>query len=269
MDWSEYIKEIDAAWDVLPHDELEARLLELAEQVKHDHGAESPVYGSMLNELGAFYKGEGRFEEAERRFINASELIWGKSSDETYATVLNNLAGTHRLMGKLDEAEREFRECISLYQSSIGTRHVLYAAALNNLSLVCMERDDLGAAAEYQFKAAKVLAGLPQCRDELAVSLINLGTLYQRLGRAEEAETNITEAIRMLREELGIDTPHYHAALNALGVIRYGQGRYAEAESDFRAAASAAEALYGSEHYEAKAAREHAAMARRQLEEQT
>lgn len=266
MEWADYIKEIDAAWAVVPHNELEACLLELAERVKRDHGSETPVYGSMVNELGAFYKGEGRFEEAERCFIRASELIWGKSGAETYATVLNNLAGTHRLMGKLREAENEFRECISLYRSSIGTRHVLYAAALNNLSLVCMEQNDLQDAAKYQSEAAEVLAGLPQCRDELAVSLINLGMLYQRLDRMEEAEASITEAIRMLREELGTDTPHYHAALNALGIIRYEQGRFAEAESDFLAAAAAAEAMYGVEHYEAKAARGHAEMACRKRE---
>jgi tetratricopeptide (TPR) repeat protein len=221
----------------------------------------------MVNELGAYYKGTGRFEEAERCFLQALDLL--ADEGDGHATALNNLAGTHRLMGRLDDAEIEFRRCLGLYRDSVGERHVLYAAALNNLSLVCMERDQLEDAARYQAQAADILAGLPQYRDELAVSLINLGTLYQRLGRDSEAEKKLTEAINMFREELGARTPHYHAALNGLGVVHYRQGRYADAEAEFLAAAEAAEVLYGADHYEAQAARKHAQMARQQLEDQS
>lgn len=67
------------------------------------------------------------------------------------------------------------------------------------------------------------------------------------------------EALLMFRDELGTDTPHYRASLNALGVVRYASGRYDQAKADFSAAA--AQRLYGPDHWEVQAAREHAWLA--------
>lgn len=270
MEWAEYIKEIDRAWDTLTREDLEARFLELDGAVKADHGPDSWVYGAMQNELGGFYRGQGRYAEAETCFRRAMALFeahLGKS-DPAYATALNNLAGTHRLAGRPELAEEEFGRCLALYRETVGTDHILYASGLNNLSLVCLDRGEAARAAQLQRQALEILKGLPDRRDELAASLINLGALCQRLGRLEEAEEHLSEAIRMLREELGTNTPHYHAALNGLGAVHCAQGRYDRAEDDFTQAAQTAQAMFGPDHWEVKAAREHAALARTSRQEQ-
>ena len=270
MEWKDYLKQIDAAYSLGPEGGLE-RLRSLDAACRDEYGPDSREYASMRNELGAFYKGLGRFDEAEACFRNAMELFeaHGGRGDAACATALNNLAGTHRLTRRFDEAEAEFSECIRLYAATVGENHVLYAAALNNLSLVYLDQEKPEQAAGLQERAAKILKGLPECRDELCTSLSNLGALYQRMGRLDAAEALLTEALRMLREELGTDTPHYHETLNTLGVVCYLAGRYAEAEEHFAAAAAAAEAMYGPAHYEAKTAREHAALARKQREAAT
>ena len=264
MEWTEYLKQIDEAWETLTKEALHERYLEIDAAVEADHGPDSWVCGAMKNELGALYRGESRYEDAERCFRRAMTLFethLGRQSS-AYATALNNLAGTHRLAKQLDLAEEEFGRCLELYRQTVGTDHVLYASGLNNLSLVYLDRGDLPRAAELQARAAEILKALPDQRDELASSLINLGALYQRLGRLREAEEHLTEAITMFREELGTVTPHYHAALNGLGVVRYSQGRFAEAEQCFLEAAEAARTLYGPDHWEVRAAREHAALVR-------
>ena len=269
MEWKDYLNAIDEVY-ALPPSEAETALLALDSRCALEYGKDSAEYGAMRNECGAFYKGQGRFDASEACFRQTLALFEKHLGEDhaSYATALNNLAGTLRLAGKTDEAERLFRRCLTLYENSLGTGHILYAAGLNNLSLVHLDRGELEQAAALQDQAAQILRSLPECRDELAVSLINLGALYQRMGRLEDAEPLLDEAIAMFLTELGTDTPHYHTALNGRGVIRYAAGRYAGAEADFTAAAQAAEALYGADHYEARAARDNAAQARRAKESQ-
>lgn len=267
MTWSEYLRETDAAYELAPSD-AEARLLALLEQCGAEYGRGSMEYGSMRNELGAFYKGQGRFAEAEDCFKGALSLFERHAGVRSpfFATALNNLAGTHRLAGSLDEAEEEFRRCLAIYSDTVGESHILYASGLNNLSLVYLDRNLPDKAAALLSDAAEILRALPDARDELAVSLINLGALLRELGRTEEAEARLREALRMFREELGTDTPHYHAALNELGSVCLSAGRFAEAEALFTSAADAAEALYGADHCDVTAARKHAQLARKAAE---
>ena len=259
MTWNEYLSRIDGAYALSPP-EAEAQLLALDRQCAAEYDNDSFTHGAMRNELGAFYKGQGRFPEAARCFRDALSLFerHAPPGNPAVATAVNNLAGALRLDGKLREAEELFLRCLDLYAATVGTRHLLYAAGLNNLSLIFLDRGELGRAAELQDVAAEILRGLPENRDEFAVSLINLGALRQKLGDPEAAEALLDEAVRLFRTELGTDTPHYHAALNGRGVARYGRGDFAGAEEDFLAAAAAAAAMYGEAHAEARMAREHA-----------
>lgn len=264
MEWTSYLLEIDQAYETLSGPGLEARLQDLGRGCRAEFGPDSGEYASLLSELGAYYKGQGKLVESEDQFRASLDLLASSVGRESpaYATALNNLAGVHRLQGRLGEAEQEFRTCLDLYEATVGQGDLLYAAGLNNLSLVCLDRGELDRAAELQTQAAEILRALPQCRDELAVSLCNLGVLFQRLGRLTQAEEKLSQALDLFQGELGTDTPHYHAALNAMGVVCYTAGRWREAESHFQAAAQAAGTLYGSDHWEARAAREHAELAR-------
>lgn len=268
MEFSYFLNQVDRAYSSLSGPALEARLQGLRWECRAEYGPHSGEYASLLSELGTFYKGQGKLAEAEDYFRESLALLSdtaGRAST-AYATGLNNLAGVHRLLGRQQEAEQEFTTCLALYEVTVGKADVLYAAGLNNLSLVCLDRGDLDRAARLQAQAAEILRARPECRDELAVSLCNLGVLLQRLGRLGQAEEKLAEALDLFRGELGTDTPHFHATLNAMGAVHYTAERYEAAEAYFRAAAEAAEALYGPEHWEAKAAWEHAELARRSRE---
>lgn len=270
MEQEKYFAAIDRGYAELAAPELEELLKSLVRKSETEGGARSALHASMLGELGAFYRGQGRFDESERAFLSAVDILGGINggAGADYATALNNLAGTHRLMGRLDEAEAEFSECMRIYRRTIGEGHVLYASALNNLSLVCLDRGELRHALELQDRAGLILSRNAQARDEYAASLCNTGALYLRLGQYDEAERRLLEAVSLFENELGTDTPHYHAALNTLGIVYYRLGRFAEAYGHFTQAGDAAERLYGPEHRECVSARKNALSARAELEKQ-
>ena len=265
-----YFEQIDRAYDSLTGKALEERLLELLEQSGGEYGQDSAFYASMLSELGGYYRGQARYEESAGFFRQARELLAASVGENSpdYATAVNNLAGTYRLMGRLDEAEQNFQTCLELYRRTVGEAHILYASGLNNLSLVCLDRGDVDGAAELLGRASAILAAQPGCRDELASSLCNLAALHRQLGRPEQAESELRRAVELYETELGVTTPHYHAALNAMGLVCYDGRRYREALDWFTRAAQAAETLYGREHRECRTALRHAGLARQALEGQ-
>ena len=116
-------------------------------------------------------------------------------------------------------------------------------------------------------ESAARLEGLGSIGRVRALELTAVFEFARRIAmHSQEAQPLLEEALRMFECELGTDTPHYHAALNGRGVLRYGNGDFAGAEADFLAAARAAEAMYGAGHYEAEGARANAQAARRAME---
>lgn len=269
MTLEEYLARVDLAYETCAGSRaLEEQLTALAEQCGAEYGLDSSCYASLLGELGGFYRGQARYEESERCFQRALALLEADPGRDSpaYSTALNNLAGAHRLLGRYTEALEEFHTCLELYRAAVGERHVLYAAGLNNLSLVHLDRGELEEALALQEQVADILAGLPQAKDELASSLCNQAAVCQRLGRLSEAAEKLERALTLFRNELGTDTPHYHAALNSLGIVHYAAGRFEAARDCFAQAAQAASDLYGAGHREVQAALAHRAMAERQLE---
>lgn len=271
MSLQDYLAQVDAAYGEFQGPALERRLLQLAAQCAEAAGEDSADYASLCSELGAYYRGQARYRESVAQFQKASAILTaaGREGSVDHTTVLSNLAGTYRLMGQYHEAERLCRLCLERYEKSLGRRHVLYAAALNYYAMTCLDQGDTDRAAALLTEASEILAGLPACRDEYASSLCNRGALLCRLGRQAEAAALLTEAIGLFEQELGTDTPHYHAAWNTLGLVRWRQGDLEQAADCFARAARFAEAMYGPEHPETRSAREALERVRQAMEERT
>lgn len=268
MTLQDYLDQVDAAYGTLTGKALESRIAELCDAARAAFGEESGEHASMLGELGAYYRGQRRLQEAEGCCVKALDLLErsaGRAS-AACATARNNLAGVHRLMGRYEQAEEEFLDCLDLYRRTVGERDILYAGGLNNYSLLCLDRRDYDKALALQAQAAEILRDLPGCRDELASSLGNQGMLLQFLGCLPEAEERLTQAVRMYETELGTDTPHYHAVLDGLGAVYLQAGDHRRAIEQFEKAAGAAEALYGPRHPEYLAIRQRLEGARRAAE---
>jgi len=255
MTIQDYYNEVDKAYGELSPGGLENRLRELSDAAAAEYGESSAVAASVLSELGSFYRGQGRYaESAEVLSAVLGKLGKAIGTDvPDYATALNNLAGTHRLMKEYDKAAAGFTEAMEIYRHTVGETHILYAAALNNLSLLCFDKNDVPGAADFLAKASDILAQLPECVDEFATSLCNLAVLDRKYGRQAEAIARVTRAVALYESELGTDTPHYHSALQTLGLCRGDLGDYAGAIDALQRAAEAAKQLYGESHHEYRA----------------
>lgn len=246
---------VDEAYSATEGATIEERLQCICREAEEKYGKTSTVYAAMRSELGAFYRGQGRFEASVAAFRETLDILEKTVGTESadYITALNNLAGTYRLMHDFDAAEQLFLICLSGYEKTIGTGHVLYASALNNYALVCLDRGEAKKAGQLLLQSSEILAALPECRDEYATSLCNSAALFFGMQEYGTAEKMLHEAIGLYENELGTDTPHYHAAWNTLGAVYYRGGDYKKAESCFARGYEAACALYGPDHYETQA----------------
>ena len=270
MDANTAFARVDAAYETLRGGALEQALLQVAEDAAAENGPRSRVYAAVCSELGGYYRGQARYAESESAFLRALDILRENPGEDSpdCTTLMNNLAGTYRVMKKYDEAEQLFLRCLNSYEKTLGRGHVLYAATLNNLALLCLDRGDLVRASELLTQASEVLAALPDCTDEYAASLCNRSALLLRLHRPAEAVPLLTEAISLFETTLGTDTPHYHAAYHSRGLAHGMLGDHAAAAEDFDIALRAAEALYGPAHPETETIRRSLADARQKQEAQ-
>ena len=267
IDVAAYYQAIDAAYGALSGEALEGRLQELLRQCRMKVGEQDPFYAAMLNELGGYYRGQNRFSESEQCFLQALAIFRAiDHANSNLATTLNNLAGTHRLMGQYELARQEFSECLTLYRAELGPDHILYASALNNLSLVCLDQRDLDGAERYLSDAAAILSRLPQHQEEYASSLCNLANLHYFRKDGAKARTELETAIKLHETAIGTRTPHYHSALHTLGIVLLDSGLVEEAYAALQKGATAAEALYGPSHDHTKSIRHMEDLVRKKLE---
>ena len=138
----------------------------LAENLGPDH----PDVATALNNLGALYRAQRRYGEAEPLYLRAL-VIWKKALGPDHpdvATGLNNLAELYRERGRLDEAELMQTKALVIREQALGAGHPLVAASLNNL--------------------AELATGTIAEAEPLMRSLDNLAELYRQQGRYAEAE---------------------------------------------------------------------------------
>ena len=256
MDINEYFNIVDKAYASEDNSVIEAEIKRACSLAKENEGEGSPIYASMLSELGGYYRGLTRYDECVDCFTKAAEIMKAAKGELSadYATCINNRAGAYRQMGLFNEAEEGFAQCLKIYEASVGKKHILYSAGLNNLALVALDKQQTDRAAELLTQASEILKDLPNHRDEYATSLANTAELYRQLGRYKDATQNLMQAKAVYDEELNDTfTPHYHAILNSLGLVCMAEKRYREAEKWFADSLKFCERYYNKDHREYKA----------------
>jgi tetratricopeptide (TPR) repeat protein len=143
-----------------------------------------------------------------------------------------------RLAGRPALAERACRAALAGYRASEGPRHPDVANALHELGLILEVRDRLKAARRCQAEAVVIAS---RSRDPEVVRLVLMARLARAgldraLGDYGAAARGLGALVADIPERLGPRDPLLASALNALGVLRKAQGRYAEALACYRRA---------------------------------
>jgi tetratricopeptide (TPR) repeat protein len=159
---------------------------------------------------------EGRFDEAQDRIEDALSLANRYGPDDLRrAIILNGAAELYRFQDRFDEAERCHQRALALRERLYPPHHLYVAESLNNLANVYLRRGKWNEAE-------------PLYRQALAIIERRRGTLLDLLLAACPwfLPYRVSSPWNRKKRDLMIAI-----CLNNLGVVYFGQHRYADAES--------------------------------------
>jgi serine/threonine protein kinase len=202
-----------------------------AQRIGHDLTNQPAVEADLRETLGVVYRDLADYTNAEA-MIRASLALRTKLAEPlSIAASLQNLGEVYRLQWKNGEAATAYREALETRQkfgeplevasSMYGLAEVLRRAGSTHLEAEKLHRDALEIRRRF-------LGDHP----DVAKSLVGLGiTLRDGMLRAE-AETNMVEAIAMLKRLHREQTPDTaYALVNLGGTLNQMPGRLKDAES--------------------------------------
>lgn len=205
------------------------------------------AFVSVCNEMACFYRGLSRFEESLATFEEAQkelESLYQQRSAE-YATVLLNKAGTYRYMGDTEKALEHFQKAARIFEQHPDCPKATLAGLYNNIGLVYLDQKKPEEALGSFVQAMNLLEAEADVLVETGTTWNNMAAALDILGKTEEANMALENAIAILKEIDDGSNPHYPAALNTRGTLKYRAGDYAAALEDFQAALEKTKLVYG------------------------
>lgn len=192
--------------------------------------------GLVLNGLGVAAYGQGDFEAAERAFRRALALFEQIGEAGRAATCFNNLGMVAGRQGDVPAAVGWYERAVRLHVKR-GDRTAL-AQAYNNLGSLYGDVGDYPRAARYLREVVRIREGTGH--GGLALGYANLGEVYLKQGRAEEARGFLERAIALCTEGRG---PGYLLpdVWRMLAEFHLGRGDVDEARAAAREALAQAE----------------------------
>lgn len=159
------------------------------------------------NSLGIANFEKGRWEDSERHYLRALDLI-GDDSFELRAKINNNLGALYNARGETDQAVGSYLRCIPDFQLA-GNRLGL-AQAYHNLGMSFAVRSDWASAGEYYDKSIEISESL-DARELTALTYLNLADLHVKTSAPLPAREYCRLAEAMLEElddRLGLAEAH-------------------------------------------------------------
>lgn len=191
------------------------------------------VHAQLLNGRANVYEDLGEYEKAVADYLNAERIYARNGHRENSAIVLNNIALIQYSLKKYASAVGYYRKGITIAEqdSLVGVLLLLYP----NIGVAYEEMDSLDAALLWHGKGNDLAVKTGDRRVQ-AVSLLNTGNVFRRMGKHDKAIDNFRRSMILCRE-LGID---YGIGLNniSLGKSYGATGKYAEAVASLRDAES-------------------------------
>jgi eukaryotic-like serine/threonine-protein kinase len=223
----------------------------LADLEANARGSEGHI--SSLYMLGRVEMARGNLERAEpllRRAYDLQTKLSGDDSDETI-NARNGLADLLVVRGKTDEAEMLMRRNVDAVRKLYGANSATLGIAWNNLGNALSDIPAKYAEAEKAYlEAIALLEGaLEPGHPEIANSHNNLGALYVKMERWQDAVTQHSIGLKLREASLGPDHPNTTASRVGLALAMNKLGQSAEAEAMLREAKASFTKSLGAGHW--------------------
>jgi len=200
--------------------------------------------------LARVYTAQGRYEEAERLFVEAlenAEFPEEFSRWEFFYT--SRMANMYREQGRYDKAEPIFVKTLETQRLVLGDEHLHTLLSIYGLSRLYTAQDRYEEAETLFSEALQIARRRMRLEHPVTLRFVNgLAVLHTKQKQYDEAETFFDEALKGRQRELGDDHPDTLESKNDLAVLYKEQARYEEAEPLLLKAVEGRRLKLGDEH---------------------
>lgn len=200
--------------------------------------------------LGLVLYKQGKDVEAEkllRQAIAVRQKVNPKDPNLSYP--LNNLAELLRTHARFAEARALYQQALDLRAVSPGTKHPLYATALQNLGLLELEVGETAKARKRMEQALEIYVGSLGPDHPLVSNLLrNFGSSYVSRDLPQEGAQVLEQALLRDEKVLGKDHPTVGYSCNQLGLAYHAMGQQDKAEASFKRALDILSKQLGAHH---------------------
>lgn len=175
---------------------------------------------TILNELIGYYRVTTQFEKGKKVIEQVNDLIAEMKLQNSLGegTSLLNIATLYRAMGDILKAEECYAKVEKIYSSLLEENDYRMAGLYNNMSLMYQENQMYEPAVSYLKKAIEIISEFPDAEIEKAVSHTNLGQIYCRMEKFEEAKAEL-ELAENIFLSVNINDEHYSGCASAQGYL--------------------------------------------------
>lgn len=207
--------------------------------------------GLSVNNLAEFYRGQARYDEAERHFKRAlaiREKALGPDHSDI-AGSLNNLAILYFNQGRYDEAEPLYKRAIEIRENILRPNHPRLATPLNNLADLYTIKGRFDEAVPLFKRSLAILEkAFGSEHRNIAKTLNNLAGVYLKQGSYEESERLQKRALAIREKIFNSGHPDVATSLNNLAKLYWTQGLLGKTEPLYKRSLAIDEKSYGPDH---------------------
>lgn len=187
----------------------------------------------LLRKFGLCLLGDGRYDEAEKPFLQALESYKKMLGAEHPFTLFSmaDLASTYGNQGRWEEAEELQAQELKIYSRVLGQEHPDTLISMGNLASTYGDQGRWEEAEKLEVQVMETRKRvLKQEHPDTLTSIGNLASTYRVQGRWEEAEELQAQALKICSRVLGQEHPDTLISITNLAWIYKEQGQWEEAE---------------------------------------
>jgi tetratricopeptide (TPR) repeat protein len=177
---------------------------------KRQRGQSDPSIGMLMNTLGLISSAAGRSEEALARYTEANEIAEANygPDDLRVAITLDNIGCVLIDLRRIEEALQHFKRAQRIVENAHGNEHPQLVHHLGHIANVYAIKGRLSKALAKAGRALLLTQKFYGDRhSSVAVARLNLGIILRDLSDFGQARKEITQALEVLRESSGDNSP--------------------------------------------------------------
>lgn len=230
------------------HTEAETELSRLVQQLRDRREPElKELYVQALQEEGILYLQTGAYSRAEKKLLEAYQLVTAETNREHLLTELsNNLAQVYDKLNIFDKALQYYTESLGRCRLSYEKNSLPCVILQNNIAGVHLKRNNIGQAiTEYKKVIVAFEKLLPSSDPLFITSLNNLATAYRKNNQFKQALEYLEKAEKLLKKRGLMNDDLTATVLNNIAVLETAQGNYEQAARHYKNAYDIKRAIYG------------------------